>query len=125
MLSRSLKSTCLPRRVVLLASSVVVALLLAGCQTFDSSDITGSLGDTSDRIERSAADSRRDLESTRERFRANPKDADAALQYGSALRASGQRSQAVAVLEQAAIANPNNKALLAGFGRALADNYTH
>jgi Flp pilus assembly protein TadD len=28
----------------------------------------------------------------------------------------------VAVLEQAAIANPNNKALLAGFGRALADN---
>ena len=57
-----------------------------------------------------------------ERYRANPKDADAALQYGKALRAPGQRSQAVAVLEQATIAHPSNKALLAGYGRALADN---
>ena len=57
-----------------------------------------------------------------ERYRANPKDADAALRYGQALRATGQRSQAVAVLEQATIAHPGNKALLAGYGRALADN---
>jgi Flp pilus assembly protein TadD len=34
----------------------------------------------------------------------------------------GQRSQAVAVLEQASIAHPSNRALLAGYGRALADN---
>ena len=51
-----------------------------------------------------------------------PKDVDAALQYGKALRATGQKSQAVAVLEQATIAHPGNKALLAGYGRALADN---
>ena len=57
-----------------------------------------------------------------ERYRANPKDADAALAYGQALRATGQRAQAAAVLEQATIANPGNKALLAGYGRALADN---
>jgi Flp pilus assembly protein TadD len=38
------------------------------------------------------------------------------------LRAAGQRSQAVAVLEQATIAHSGNKALLAGYGRALADN---
>ena len=57
-----------------------------------------------------------------ERYRANPKDADAALAYGQALRATGQRGQAGAVLEQATIANPSNKALLGGFGRALADN---
>ena len=44
------------------------------------------------------------------------------MQYGKALRAAGQRSQAVAVLEQATIAHPDNKALLAGYGRALADN---
>ena len=44
------------------------------------------------------------------------------LAYGQALRATGQRAQAVAVLEQATIANPGNKALLAGYGRALADN---
>ena len=57
-----------------------------------------------------------------ERYRANPKDADAALAYGQALRATGQRAQAAAVLEQATIANPGNKALLAAYGRALADN---
>ncbi len=124
MLQRSLKPSCLARfvtrRVVSLASSAVVVLGLCSCQTIEPSDVTGSLGE---RAERSvAADPRRDVDLSRERFRANPKNADAALQYGSALRASGQRSQAVAVLEQAAIANPNNKTLLAGYGRALADN---
>ena len=124
MLQRSLKPSCLARfvtrRVVSLASSAVMVLGLCSCQTIEPSDATGSLGG---RAERSvAADPRRDVDLSRERFRANPKNADAALQYGSALRASGQRSQAVAVLEQAAIANPNNKTLLAGYGRALADN---
>src|SRR6266478_3653248 len=124
MLQRSLKPSCLARfvtrRVVSLASSAVMVLGLCSCQTIEPSDVTGSLGE---RAERSvAADPRRDVDLSRERFRANPKNADAALQYGSALRASGQRSQAVAVLEQAAIANPNNKTLLAGYGRALADN---
>ena len=86
-----------------------------------SSDITGSLGDKAETQPRSA-DPRRDVELTQERFRANPKDADAALHYGKALRATGQKSQAVAVLEQATIGPPSNKALLAGYGRALADN---
>jgi Flp pilus assembly protein TadD len=57
-----------------------------------------------------------------ERYRANPKDVDAALAYGQALRATGQRAQAAAVFEQATIAHPGNRLLLAGYGRALADN---
>ena len=57
-----------------------------------------------------------------ERYRANPKDADAAIAYGQALRGNGQRAQAAAVLEQANIANPGNKPLLAAWGRALVDN---
>ena len=68
------------------------------------------------------ADPRRAVEVYGERYRANPKDADAALAYGQALRATGQRAQAAAVLEQATIAHPGNKALLAAYGRALADN---
>jgi Flp pilus assembly protein TadD len=102
------------------ASSTVLALGLCSCQTAGTSDITGALGERAEASR--AADPRRDLEAYRDRFHANPKDADAALQYGRALRAVGQRSQAVAVLEQATIAHPNNKALLAGYGRALADN---
>ena len=86
------------------------------------SDITGSLGDKAETSSRVTADPRRDVELTQERFRANPKDADATLRYAKALRATGQKAQAVAVLEQATIGSPSNKALLAGYGRALADN---
>lgn len=105
----------------LLASAAIattLALSLGGCKTMP--DITGSLDAKGDA--RPIDDPRRMAEIYGERFRANPRDAQAALYYGQALRASGQRAQASAVLEQATIANPGNKALLAGYGRALADN---
>jgi len=38
------------------------------------------------------------------------------------LRAIGQRAQAAAVLEQAALSNQDNRVLLGAYGRALADN---
>jgi Flp pilus assembly protein TadD len=107
------------RLVIAAASATALAISLGGCQTA-LSDITGSIGD---KPEASAStDPRRDVQSYRERYRANPKDPAIAVQYGKALRATGERAQAVAVLEQAAIANPGNKAVLAGYGRALADN---
>ena len=102
------------------ASSVILVLGLCSCQTDGTSDITGSLGEQTEKSR--AAEPQRGVEFYRDRFRANPEDADAALQYGKALRVAGQRSQAVAVLEQATIAHPSDKALLAGYGRALADN---
>jgi len=105
----------------LLASAAVTAILaagLGGCQTM--SDITGSI---TAKPETSAnADPQRATEIIGDRYRENPKDADAALAYGQALRTNGQRAQAAAVLEQATIAHPGNKALLAAWGRALADN---
>src|ERR1700709_2532597 len=108
----------------LLASAAVTAMLaagLGGCQTM--SDITGSI--TPAKAEASASadtDPRRAIEVYGERYRAHPKDAAAALRYGQALRATGQRAQAVAMLEQATIAHAGNRALLAAYGRALADN---
>jgi Flp pilus assembly protein TadD len=105
----------------LLASAAVAAILavgLGGCQTM--SDITGSI--TSKASTDPDADPRRSVDVYGERYRADPKNAEAALAYGQALRATGQRAQAAAVLEQATIAHPGNKALLAGYGRALADN---
>src|SRR6267154_4314688 len=104
----------------LLASAAVTAILaasLGGCQTM--SDVTGAI---TQRADATPEDPRRAVEVYGERYRANPKDVDAALAYGQALRATGQRAQAAAVLEQATIANPGNKALIAGYGRALADN---
>ncbi|ABE61276.1 Tetratricopeptide TPR_2 [Nitrobacter hamburgensis X14] len=114
------QQSCLAR---LLASAAVTAMLaagLAGCQTAGMSDVTGSLGARTEA--NPATDPHRTAEVYGERFRANPKDPDVALKYGQALRAIGQRAQAVAVLERAAILNPGNKAVLAGWGRALADN---
>ena len=110
----------LVRRLASTALTTTLIIGLCGCQTAGLSDITGSLGDKTEASP--AAAPRQELGALGERFRANPKDADAALAYGKALRAAGQRAQAVAVLEEATVASPGNKALLAGYGRALADN---
>ena len=100
--------------------AAILAVGLGGCQTM--SDITGSITPKAEASSAPDADPRRAVEVYGERYRADPKDAAAALAYGQALRATGQRAQATAVLEQATIAHPGNKALLAGYGRALADN---
>ncbi|MGO9356588.1 MAG: tetratricopeptide repeat protein [Xanthobacteraceae bacterium] len=106
------------------AGAAILAATLGGCQTTaQSPDITGSL--TGPRAAQAAipGDSNASaIEALGERYRANPRDPDAALRYGQALRANGQRAQAVAVLEAASLANPGNKAVLALYGRALADN---
>jgi Flp pilus assembly protein TadD len=117
---RLLRSRSLPRLALFATSFAVVLLGLGACQTTDLGEVTGALDGKTDKT--SPADPRAELELYRERFRATPTDPEAALKYGEALRATGQRSQAVAVLERATIANPSNKALLAGYGRALADN---
>ena len=101
------------------ALTVVLATGLGGCQTM--SDITGSITPSSKSEPVPDADPERAAQAYGDRYRANPKDADAALAYGQALRANGQRAQAAAVLEQANIAHPGNKALLAAYGRALVD----
>jgi Flp pilus assembly protein TadD len=119
MFQKLLQPSEFARFIACSTSSAILALGLCGCQ-ITSSDVTGSLGDKPETSR--SADPRRDVEVAEARYRANLKDADAALQYGKALRATGQKSQAVAVLEQATIGLPKNKALLAGYGRALADN---
>src|SRR5437660_150698 len=105
------------------ATASLVALLAAGasgCSTFHAGETTGSIAKSD--TPPSDADGRKNAEIYGERYRANPKDAEAALGYGQALRANGQHEQAVAVLEQATIANAGNPVLLAAYGRALADN---
>jgi Flp pilus assembly protein TadD len=61
------------------------------------------------------------METWGERYRANPSDPEVAIRYAQALRAIGQRAQAAAVLDQAAVHNPQNRAVLGAYGRALAD----
>jgi Flp pilus assembly protein TadD len=104
----------------LLASAALALIATAGCSSLQSTDTTGSLG-----ASRSETEWRRDSQVLGERYRANPRDPDAAIQYAQSLRATGQRAQAVAVLEQATIQNPQHTPLLGAYGRALADIGQH
>src|ERR1700704_3503829 len=94
------------------------AITVAGCVTTGGRDITGSVAAATPRTD---AGWRRESEAQGERYRANPSDSGAAVAYGRALQALGQRSQAVSVLQQASMRNPNDAALLGAYGRALAD----
>ncbi|MFB9270145.1 tetratricopeptide repeat protein [Bradyrhizobium erythrophlei] len=107
----------LARHLAYVPLTAVLAAGLGGCQTM--SDVKGSLTSKAEAV---PDDPRRAVEYYGERYRNNPKDVDAAIGYGQALRMTEQRAQACAVLEQATIAHPGNKALLAAYGRALADN---
>jgi Flp pilus assembly protein TadD len=82
-------------------------------------DTTGSI--TIPTGVRGEAELRRDIETYGARYRANPRDAEAAMRYALALRGIGQRSQAAAVLEQASMHNPKHRPVLGAYGRALAD----
>ena len=110
------------RSARLLASAGAVALAIAasGCATAPSPDTTGSIATPT--APRTEAEWRREMTVWGPRYRANQRDAEAAVRYAQALRGIGQRAQAAAVLEQAAIHNPHNSAVLGAYGRALADN---
>ena len=85
------RQSSLARHLASAALTAVLAAGLGGCQTM--SDVTGSLTSSST-AEAVPDDPRRAVEVYGERYRKNPKDVDAALAYGQALRATGQRSQA-------------------------------
>jgi Flp pilus assembly protein TadD len=98
-----------------LSSAALVGLLAlsaAGCTTTGSRDGGPSIASAS--AERSA------VSALGERYRANPRDATAALNYAKALTAEDRRVQAVSVLEQATMHHPRDTALLGAYGRALA-----
>jgi Flp pilus assembly protein TadD len=105
-----------------LAPALLVAALgfaVGGCQTTQPMEATGSIGAAA--APQPTTDWKRSADAWGERYRANPSDPQAAVNYAAALRGNGQRSQAVAVLEQASIAHPKNMAVLGAYGRALAD----
>jgi len=115
-------------RAVRLVASVALLALVAGtaggCMmastTSGAASSTGALA--SQPTAASEADWRRELEATSKAYRANPSDPEVAMRHARALRIIGQRTQAAAVLEQAALRNPKHRALLGAYGRALADS---
>ncbi len=91
-----------------------LACTLTGCIN-RSNDITGS-------IRNHNPDDLRALEKVQgDRYSQRPGEKNAGLAYAQTLRALGQTSQAVAVLQSTAIANQKDNEVQAAFGKALAE----
>jgi Flp pilus assembly protein TadD len=104
-----------------LAALGLVAVMTTGCQNAAVLSSLSRTGTVSTPSAKSDVDWRREAETLGAKYRADPNDPDIALAYAQALRASGQRSQAVSVLEQASLRQPHNTAVLGAYGKALAD----
>jgi len=112
------------RTLLRLAGIAAMALLSTACTRSDGPETTGSLGGVSlPGMGRAPVNvvSRRDVDALGERYTADPNDIPLALRYSQALRATNQRPQAVAVLQQLALRNPKNTAVLAAYGKSLAE----
>lgn len=110
---------CRSKARLLASAALFAALMLGGCQSAQFGTVTGSVGETAPTAE---GDWRREAQIWGERYNKDQKDPEAGIRYAQALRATGQRAQAVAVLEQSSFSNPSNSAVLGAYGRALADS---
>ena len=121
-MSRSIRSK--PMAAVERFAPVVLvgalAVALAGCNTTQSAQPAQTTAAVAVAAAGGGAD-RPSALAWAERYRANPNDPEAVVNYARALRAYGQRAQAVAVLEHASIQNPKHRGLLGAYGRALAE----
>jgi Flp pilus assembly protein TadD len=108
------------RRAGLLLALSVAPLALAGCKSVSFNDLTGSIN-RDDKPPSDPTALRRFNESWGKRYEANPSDRQAVLTFARGLRAEAKFTQAVAVLQQAAMKSPNDMELLGAYGKALAD----
>ena len=106
------------------AAGTALALLLAGCQTANTTAPahTGSIGTTSVVIPSDLTHEQAlaAVQTWGSAYARNEKDKAAALNYAAALRAAGETKQGVAVMRKAAIYHPSDREVLAAFGKALA-----
>jgi Flp pilus assembly protein TadD len=102
-----------------LAMAAALAAMLGACAQQPRADVTGSISQP--RTQMSESDWRKHAESLAERYQKEPGNTSVAIAYAQALRATGQRAQAAAVLQQASIRNPKDPTVLGAYGRALAD----
>ena len=99
-------------------AGVMATMSLGGCIT-DRSDVTGSIATSALPASDAAL---QDYASTwADRYKADPTNKTAAINYARALRAKTQYNKAAAVMENVAIKYPYDNDVLATYGKALAD----
>jgi Flp pilus assembly protein TadD len=92
---------------------------LGGC--YDFGDVTGSIGRSS-ALPTDEAKLRAYAEDSGKRYERNPGEKSASIEYARALRALTRYSEAVAVIQTAAIKTPKDQDVLGEYGKALADD---
>jgi len=116
--SRYLPCLAVALRVLIGAAAAAGAALLAGCQDFG--DVTGSIsGSTA--MPTDEAKLRAYADDCGKRYDRNPGEKIASIEYARALRALTRYSEAVAVIQTAAIKAPKDFDVLGEYGKALAD----
>ncbi|GJD47979.1 Beta-barrel assembly-enhancing protease [Methylobacterium crusticola] len=110
------ETSCVLRRARRLAAVGALALMASGCLS-RSPETTGSI----DARAPGEATARRDLGRLAARYEADQGNVGVALAYAQALRATDQKPQAAAVLQQTALRNPRSPAVLAAYGKSLAE----
>jgi Flp pilus assembly protein TadD len=107
-----------------LVTGAFVAAALVGCKSTEDPATTGSIS-SSAVIQASDLDPHQALAAVQRwgaAYSRDERDKVAALNYASALRAAGETNQAVAVMRKAAIYHPEDREVLAAFGKALASD---
>jgi Flp pilus assembly protein TadD len=113
--TRSSSSFAFASRALLIAT---FAAALAGCHDFG--DVTGSIG-PSTTLPADETKLRAYADDCGKRYERNPGEKIASIQYARALRALTRYSEAVAVIQTAAIKAPKDFDVLGEYGKALAD----
>jgi Flp pilus assembly protein TadD len=109
-------------RAALAGVAFAALLALSGCKTASMDDFTGSIGAPTKPASSSPADLRAFSEQLRHQYEAHPDNRKIAMAYAKSLRARDLNDQAAAVMENIAIKYPKDRAVLAAFGKALADD---
>ena len=105
-------------RALAVAGAAIGAVTLGGCQQFG--DVTGSIRPQA-ALSSEEAQLRVYTEERRERYERNPGEKAASIDYSRALRALTRYSEAVAVMQTAAVNSPKDQEVLGEYGKALAD----
>ncbi|TCA02052.1 MULTISPECIES: tetratricopeptide repeat protein [Rhizobium] len=108
-------------RILQGAAASLLVLALAGCSTTKDRMTTGSVPKLTKPVEEmDATELRSATDRLGQAYEKNPRDPVTGVNYANLLRMNGRDTQALAVMQQVAIANPGDRNVLAAYGKAQA-----
>ncbi|OWV81088.1 pilus assembly protein TadD [Rhizobium sp. R634] len=114
-------TTTFTNRILQCAAASLVVLALAGCSTTKDRMTTGSVPKITKPVEEmDATELRSATDRIGQAYEKNPRDPVNGVNYANLLRMNGRDAQALAVMQQVAIANPGDRNVLAAYGKAQA-----